>query len=718
MSKSRLPTVVCCAVLLAACGSMRETPVASSATAVVEKPNLFAVPGTQLTVTGTGVRRLWPGLHVLPARVDEDDSAAILVSGAKDLVLDLTGAVLRGQVEGRPLDECHGCAIFVVNSERVTIRGGSIGGYKTCIAAFDSKDVVVEDVAFDSWYGMRLLSTPQAEDPADWLWPHENDAEEWMKRYGAAIALYRCPGATVTRCRGRHGQNGILLARSNDCLAVDNDFSFLSGWGLALYRSSRNRVAHCVFDYCVRGYSHDVYWRGQDSAGILLFERSSDNVFVENSATHCGDGVFLFGGKDVVEGRAEARGEKPPGGSDRNVFYRNDFSYAVANAIEATFSSDNWAIENRLDGSRQHGVWGGYSTRLVLLWNEIQGTHGGAVSIEHGVDCAIVGNRIEDADVGLELWWDEDPEFVDGAYGKRFDTRSRGHYVAENRFGGNAKDVEIRQTDDLAFALNVFAAGQPPPSLTGVVVAGENRERLEPKALIEGRDGTLPSGRMRDVGIAVAPAAEPGWLARAKSWRPPSLLGSLWSYAAPRPANSGLETIVMGEFGPWDFRSGEPRPEPRAFGGALADATWNATWFAWTPDGGEGADTDPRRDAAAWRALAGHPLTTGLVRAWTDPFGGSKSVRAATGTTHIGLVANSAIQIPVPGTYTLRVTSDDGVRILVDGKVVLENWTWHGPTRDESAIALEAGRHEFVLEYFQIDGACALAVDLAVPPSR
>src|SRR5687768_18079716 len=34
--------------------------------------------------------------------------------------------------------------------------------------------------------------------------------------------------------------------------------------------------------------------RGQDSAGILCFEQSSDNLFAENSATHGGDGFFGF----------------------------------------------------------------------------------------------------------------------------------------------------------------------------------------------------------------------------------------------------------------------------------------------------------------------------------------------------------------------------------------------------------------------------------------
>jgi hypothetical protein len=262
------------------------------------------------------------------------------------------------------------------------------------------------------------------------------------------------------------------------------------------------------------------------------------------------------------------------------------------------------------------------------------------------------------------------------------------------------------------FVNNVFATKGPSLAMNGVVVAGDNRKKLEPRALIEGKNGALPTGRMRDVSIAEPPAAEPAWLARARAWKPPALPGSLWSHAKPPGARAGLDTIVMGEYGPWDFRSGEPRPKPRPFGGLLADTAWNALWFGWSPAASGGANTDPRRDVTAWRALAKRPLASEVVRAWTDPWGASKSARDATGLKHFGLVATSMVEIASAGTYVLRVTSDDGVRVVVDGNVALENWTWHGPTRDEATVELEAGKHEFVLEYFQIDGAYALAVEL------
>ena len=61
-----------------------------------------------------------------------------------------------------------------------------------------------------------------------------------------------------------------------------------------------NSTARNACDFCIRGYSHGVYNRGQDSAGILMFEQCSGNVIAENSATHCGDGLFAFAGKEAL----------------------------------------------------------------------------------------------------------------------------------------------------------------------------------------------------------------------------------------------------------------------------------------------------------------------------------------------------------------------------------------------------------------------------------
>jgi hypothetical protein len=635
------------------------------------------------------------GSVVRPPLGENGRGGVIVLKNRKGITLDLGGVDLRGTKAGTDLDRNAGFGVVLEDCEGVTIKGGKLGGYKDCVVATRCKKLVLEDIVFDGWYGMHLKSTPAMEDESDWLFPHENDHDEWIQNYGGAIALTDCADATIRRCKGRHGQNGILLTRTNGTTIDDCDFSFLSGWGLAMYRSSKSLVAKNVFDYCIRGYGHGVYWRGQDSAGILMFERCCDNVFALNSATHGGDGVFLYAGNDTVQGHAFDKGEKDAGGSDRNVWYRNDFSCAVANAIEATFSRDNWALENDLSGSHQHGVWGGYSSRMVVHKNRIDDTLGGAVSIEHGQECVVSTNWIRKNAIGVEFWWDDNRELVHGPYGKHRDTSSRDSWILGNVFEGNEKDVLFTRTKHLVLGENRW-------SETTKTLDGANF-RLD---VLIGANGARACGTVTDSELDGWDGKVPPPLAAAAAWKCPELPGEQDTSAEKR-GKQGLDSIVIGEWGPWDFRSGEPKPATRPPGGLLAGCSWTSTWFSWK-DG-----PDPRKDLRGWRELAKHPVAEAKVSAWTDPYGSDAEIRKKVGGDHFGLVASTSVRVEAGGAYVLSVTSDDGVRVSIDGKVAFEDWTWHAPKRGEATLEIAKGEHAVEIEYFQIDGALALGVDLA-----
>jgi hypothetical protein len=56
-------------------------------------------------------------------------------------------------------------------------------------------------------------------------------------------------------------------------------------------------------------------------------------------------------------------------------------------------------------------------------------------------------------------------------------------------------------------------------------------------------------------------------------------------------------------------------------------------------------------------------------------------------------------------TYTFKTLSDDGVRLWINGKEVINDWTIHGFKADQGTIALEAGKkYDIKMEYYQHEG--------------
>jgi hypothetical protein len=64
---------------------------------------------------------------------------------------------------------------------------------------------------------------------------------------------------------------------------------------------------------------------------------------------------------------------------------------------------------------------------------------------------------------------------------------------------------------------------------------------------------------------------------------------------------------------------------------------------------------------------------------------------------------------PVSGTYVLETNSDDGVRLWLNGLLLIDNWTIHGATVNQAVVVLNAGQmYAVTLEYFQGPGAAII----------
>src|SRR5467141_261671 len=374
--------------------------------------------------------------------------APIMVRG-DNITVDFRGATLQGTDHGADPDQARDTAIVIDGGSNIRIVKANIHGYKVGILARGTRQLTLRDNDLTDNWKPRLFSLVEHESLVDWLSFHHNEKDEWL-RFVAAIYLQDVKGAELRANSAVGGMNGLLLVRTNGGMIHDNNFSFNSGLGIGLYRSSDDTIIHNQLDYNVRGYSHRFYTRGQDSADLLLFEQSSRNVVALNSLTHGGDGVFLWAGQTTMDSGT--------GGANDNLFYGNDVSYATANGIEATFSR-NEIIANRAWGS-EYGGWGGYSYQTEIGGNDFRGNRTG-VAIEHGQDNVISNNRFDRDSAAIRLWADS-IEPSDWGYPKHHDTRSRDYAISGNQFIGNRTVLNVRNTTGLDTTSTILP--QPAPT--------------------------------------------------------------------------------------------------------------------------------------------------------------------------------------------------------------------------------------------------------------
>ncbi|MEN9685307.1 MAG: hypothetical protein RLZZ28_1093, partial [Bacteroidota bacterium] len=369
----------------------------------------------------------------------------IIVDG-KDIELDFSYAVLQGSNNISGPDEMYGLALYIKKgSSNITIKNAIIRGFKIAIMGEDVLNINIINCNLSYNYRQHLKSNLIREDISDWMSYHKNENDEWL-RYGAGIYLKNCRGPVIKNNVVTNGQCGLMLVCCQNAEITDNNFSFNSGIGIGLYRSSFNNIVHNRLDYNVRGYSFGKYKRGQDSAGLLLFEQCNSNLIAFNSATHSGDGFFLWAGQSTMD-----TGE---GGSNENFVFGNDFSYAPTNGIEITFSK-NLIMQNTIKDC-DHGLWGGYSYDTDITDNVFANNRIG-IAIEHGQNINIALNKFTGEKTGIKLWSREkQPE--DWIYAKKRNTESRNYWIAANQFSHVGTAFDIMGTDTVVLSGNAKLA--------------------------------------------------------------------------------------------------------------------------------------------------------------------------------------------------------------------------------------------------------------------
>ena len=738
-------------------------------------PAVVEVP--QIVVADDNVRITSSCRLILAPRplIDADNNGVIQIEG-DDITVDFGDQTLQGADVKTPQDELRGIGI-VAHGKRITIRNGTVTGFRIGISATHCDHALFEGMQFIRNFAQRLASNIEREDAKDWLAPQKNDAGEWLSQYGAAIAVSDSQGIVIREIGVRQGQNGIVLSRVSNAQVYNCDASFLSGWGIALWRSCSNTICRNSLDFCIRGYSHTIYNRGQDSAGILCFEQSSDNIFMMNSATHCGDGFFGFAGREALGESAgvDAATSNLGQGCNRNLIALNDFSDAAAHGVETTFSFDNRIFRNRFDRDAICGIWGGYSQRLQIRGNVFRATgdtgvggENGAINIEHGRDALITDNVFSNNSAGIRLWWDEDAQLAELPWSKANGVDSTGSVITRNKFKGEKIGVFLRASPGTIIESNTMTnvgididadessrAGlkTAPKTPRIVAVLAQPSDWTELNALektlpgtgnaVDIVDGMPVSKRSPLAGRTaivigefgpydfVAPMAvyEPG-PTNMNRWK---LLGSqpikflqasegtadIRTDIDPTTNTASVETETLGHLTNYELGIfwGQAPNQVQRVRGTLLSANWRVDIFSLPESATLGAMPDP----AIFNHLPKETYRV-YVESLTFPFGmgGPDSVNLMPKSPtapkdNFGLLATTTFSAP-PGDWIVQTDSDDGVRVLLDGKILIDHWNRHGTTIDQAIFSMTEQKDvTMTVLYFELDGAAKL--DLRVLPA-
>lgn len=691
--------------------------------------------------------------------IPDTDGNGIIQVGAPNIEIEFAkGSILRGASPNTKPDAYQGFGVSINGHAGVTISKLQVNGFWCGLYARKADGLVLDQINASDNRRARLKSTPVAEDEGDWIFGHNNDQNEWLANYAAAIYIEDSNGVTVRRSRVWHGQNALCLDRVTGSIICDNDFSFNSGWGIALWRCSRNTISRNAVDFCVRGYSHGVYNRGQDSAGIFVFEQNNENVFAENSATHGGDGFFGFAGREAIG----ETGEHPVEwyrrrGNTGNLLIGNDFSYAPAHGIENTFSFGNAYIKNRIVGNAICGVWAGYSRDTLIASNYFEsngemgyGLERGGVNIDHGGDNTIVRNAFAKNKCGIHLWGGPNLEFEKRNWAKANGYGSTGSIIHANTFHGDSVAFHFRGPGEATLGSNTLVGvsqeiiREPGYQVNRDTNLSINSFKIPPYR-VYGRKrpvGARPElrGRQNIIMTEWGPWDHETPLARLvrstgqsavyqvlkaplKDLQVKALGEKLNTVIKPMPGknNETLITVSVAEPGVHSYRlsieaMGKSLAEQK---GVLLAAQWQTTFFQWP------TNLDPRTNLEGYRKLAESPAAISVqldelslkygMRGPSDLDLSSQITGAKLKPHHFGMIARTHLPLP-KGTWLFTTLSDDGVRVSVGGKPVIENWTWHGPTRDSGRLVIDADQTvEVVVEHFQIDGYAVL--DFLIEPA-
>ena len=667
---------------------------------------------------------------------DSLNKPVLLILG-NNITIDFNEAVLMGSNDKELPNQFYGLAILI-KGNNITIKNAKISGFKVAIMAEGCKNLHITSCNFSYNYRQHLQSNWMREDVSDWMSYHHNENDEWL-RYGAGIYLKDCLRPTITANTITGGQCALMMMRCDEGLITDNDFSFNSAIGIGLYRSNRNNILHNKLDFNVRGYSDGFYFRGQDSAGILVFEQCNENVFAYNSVTHSGDGFFLWAGQTTMD--------NGQGGCNDNYLFKNDFSFAPTNGIEVTFSKN--VIEQNIIKACDNGIWGGYSWQTVISGNILEKNRTG-IAIEHGQNNAIWNNTFRDnVKDGIKLWARK-TQPGDWGYAKKRDTRSINYEILDNRFENENNAFNATLTDQVKMDGNQFVncrkALKTDSSVTNLLLNFKkltDTARPVPVILTRWKQQSIPTNpnpkgrdqiRITEWGpynysypflflkkidsnnIYHFDLFSPGGMSNIKALQDMIIISDSGTafHRELIAKKTGEDVQLIATYTGKSFidQFGKTHQANKAytftFRDYQPDIDWKVNWYTWD------LVHDPNKNYPLFKMVYNNaPVksqsTKKIDYTWWGEIG--KYLPADSFTT----LATGTVNVK-KGQYRVSVTADDLVKVFIDGNLVIDFWDATKYKNDEDAhheaVITLNGKHEIRIEQVENSGYATLIFSL------
>jgi len=145
----------------------------------------------------------------------------------------------------------------------------------------------------------------------------------------------------------------------------------------------------------------------------------------------------------------------------------------------------------------------------------------------------------------------------------------------------------------------------------------------------------------------------------------------------------------------------------------LNDAKYPGDVWSFTTAGGPGGGV--KAEYFRNTSVSGAPFLTQIESAidhsWGDPGGPAPSV-----VDQFSARWTADLEIAVADTYTFITNSDDGVRLWLDDKRIINNWTDHAPTNNLSRpIKLNPGIYSLRMEYYEAGGGATAQLSWQTP---